>query len=972
MELRLLGRVARSEGAGWHPLEPTKAHLLLVYLADCSEWVERTRLAYLFWPDLPEDQARTNLRQRLRGLQRLPWLAGLEVEPQRLRWRVPTDTQRFRSAVARGDWQAAVAGYGGAFLDVQVPDGPYGEWALAERELLERAYEGAALRRAGELELAGAQAEAAALLQGVLRCNPLAEDALQAFMRTAARSGDRSAALTAFEEFSITLRRELGLEPLPETRGLASGLRESPPAAIAPNAVAARPRGGLPEVGLHGRAGAIEAVRAAPGPVVIVSGEPGVGKTALARRLAGGAVRLALQEGLQNLPYGALVEHLRRERNPGATPTAPLGAWAELLPEFGVGPLDAGMDADLTKARLFDAFARHFGARAPPGDAFALLLDDLQWADNPTLEWLAYLAATSRFRVLATFRQGEAGPALARLLDHLESSGRGVVVELEPLAELHTGALLAQLGGAPPAPRLRRELHAASGGNPFFLLQLLEALLETGALRRTADGDRLDLAALDALPRLPALPRKVAALVRRRVEHLGDAARRVLEAASVVRAGFDVALLAPLAGLSDVATAQALARAERAGIVHGDRFRHDLFREALYAALPSGHRRFLHRRIAEALPSDRALVAAEHWWWAGESRRALDHWVAGARVFNRQGLLHEAIEVLERAVVYAPEHDLPRGWLAHLYLHTARFAQARAAAEALATAGASAEAQLWGRGTLADLALRQGRSREALAHAEAGLPLLDAVPPADHPPGLRSVFATILTVNGEHERALARIHLNRRVASDALEAAYADLAEGFALLHVPDHERSYACFASALRTARALGARQLEVHLAACMASLVGYAGTPAEILALGERALTLGEYQYTPLLRSHLSEAYLRQGDARRALALARRVTDAPADLNFLGLAWAQRAEAHARLGEDPSAAVEAALEHFARIDFPNTRAKILAVALQRGTPAQRARALQLVPSVRLERAMPHFREAFQRVWEAVRGASR
>lgn len=227
--LRLLGVPRLRREGGWVDVPLRQSLLLGAYLAHRDDWVGRDELLALFWPDAAESTARHNLSQLVYHCRRQPWFEGLEAERTRLRWRVTSDLQLFRAAIGAGAWHDALELYRGALLE-GLPAGvaPSVEaWLESERESLQVAWREAVLQVAEALEREGRWAEASTQLATVLDRDPLAEDALQAYLRCAVRAGHRAAALKAYEAFAATLRDELGLAPLEATVAQARALRDT-------------------------------------------------------------------------------------------------------------------------------------------------------------------------------------------------------------------------------------------------------------------------------------------------------------------------------------------------------------------------------------------------------------------------------------------------------------------------------------------------------------------------------------------------------------------------------------------------------------------------------------------------------------------------------------------------------------------------------------------------------------------------
>jgi predicted ATPase/DNA-binding SARP family transcriptional activator len=314
---------------------PLRQSLLLgAYLAHRDDWVGRDELLTLFWPDEAESTARHNLSQLVYHCRRQPWFDGLEAERTRLRWRVASDLQLFRAAIGAGAWHDALELYRGTLLE-GLPAGVaagFEEWLESERESLQVAWREAVLQVAGALERERRWGEASAHLTAVLERDPLAEDALQAYLRCARGAGSlRAAALRAYEAFRATLRDELELAPLEATTALAEALRVAPaddavvetagpepappPSDAAPVVLRGFPAPVTPFVGREAERDRLHGLLTADGErLVTLVGPGGVGKTRLAieagRRAAG-----AFTDGAAFVPLANLDDpaYLARE-----------------------------------------------------------------------------------------------------------------------------------------------------------------------------------------------------------------------------------------------------------------------------------------------------------------------------------------------------------------------------------------------------------------------------------------------------------------------------------------------------------------------------------------------------------------------------------------------------------------------------------------------------------------------------------
>lgn len=210
-------------------LEPPSAWalLLLAFVVSREEGVSRRELVAQFWPEEDERSARHNLSQFLYRHRQERWLQGLETKPQHLRWLGDSDLAGFRQALADGNWQTAIQLYRDEFLSGVAADhtAELSDWLEQERGELHSLWRDAALSCAETFGNEGRYAEAAKVLEEVMRRDPFAEDALQTYLKIASR--DR--ALAAFDRFEKQLAAELELTPLSATRQLAEALRTQVP-----------------------------------------------------------------------------------------------------------------------------------------------------------------------------------------------------------------------------------------------------------------------------------------------------------------------------------------------------------------------------------------------------------------------------------------------------------------------------------------------------------------------------------------------------------------------------------------------------------------------------------------------------------------------------------------------------------------------------------------------------------------------
>ncbi|HEX5610637.1 MAG TPA: AAA family ATPase [Solirubrobacterales bacterium] len=386
------------------------------------------------------------------------------------------------------------------------------------------------------------------------------------------------------------------------------------------------------------------------GSLVLLGGEAGVGKSRLLEEATGAhpgpVLRGAAQSGVST-PYAPIAEALRSHLRSDPARLGDCGPLrshlALILPELGEPA------AESERATIFEAIRCAFAAVAA-GEAAAIVLDDLQWSDETTLELLAALApalAEMPVLILAAYRSDglPRDHRLRWLRNELRRGGRLEEITLEPLPEEATTALLRELLGEDPSPSLARAVHDRTMGSPFFAEELVRALQLRDSVRPGRHG--LELAERDEVP-IPATVRE-AVLVG--LSQLSPEAREAVEVAAVAGPQLDLALAARLA------PAASLAELVEAGLLteRGDgraEFRHALAQEALYADVPWMRRRDLHRRFAEAIEAADGASAelATHWLGAAEDQRAREALVAASRESEAVHAHHDAARTARQAL----------------------------------------------------------------------------------------------------------------------------------------------------------------------------------------------------------------------------------------------------------------------------------------------------------------------------------
>lgn len=675
-------------------LKRRQARAILFYLGAHSDAVPRDTLLGLFWPEKERTVAQQTLRTLLHGLRRE--LGGHLLEEGhalRLSPAVSVDTRDFEAGLAAGPQALAdaIALYRGEFLAGFAVDGApaFEEWALVERERFRRLAVRGLTRLSAQQSAERRYADALQSVDRALALDPLQEDVQRDALRLHMLAGDRPGAIRRYDELRKLLDQELGVTPMAETRALYDSILSdhlpvpsAPSAAAAPASVALAPAAlveaptGLPFVG---REPELDQMAAALGraSLLLIEGEPGIGKTRLALRFAevqglrpwlGAAYELET-----GVPYAPIIDSLRAglatilgpgDRLPGLAPVWRQEA-ARLLPELAGPEFAFPGSSSVEEARMREALFRVAAAlsRAAHG---LILLDDLHWADNATLAFVSYLVRRAAaedlpLTVLATARPHTVGSGLAQMTRGLSREGRLAIVRpgrLGPDAIDSFARSLSRDFGVP----LGQWLAHQSEGNPFILTELVNDLRRTHRLRPDGVVD------LSVLGESPALPHTVSSLILSRIARLSDGARRVLDAAVAAGRDFEAEVVWRAAGLSEVAGLDALDELRRSGLVYSltrsahsttsevFRFDHTLTMEAAYRDIGEARHRMMHRRVAEALEQvngDHDGTSAQLAWHFRESG-ALDRAAPYAfRAGQRAAQLaawHEAIEQFERAL----------------------------------------------------------------------------------------------------------------------------------------------------------------------------------------------------------------------------------------------------------------------------------------------------------------------------------
>jgi tetratricopeptide (TPR) repeat protein len=454
-----------------------------------------------------------------------------------------------------------------------------------------------------------------------------------------------------------------------------------------------------------------------------------------------------------------------------------------------------------------------------------LCLDDLHWADNATLDWLAYLGRhlrSSRLLLLGAYRSEEADAvtelchSLARLgvLSELKLAGLDAVSVLRLLRHL--------VGTAPGDEEFARRLQAATGGNPFFLLEMLRALMEAGRLPGS-------LANVEDLP----LPDTLREALEARLARLNPVTIQVLEAGAVLGTNFSFDLVRLTAGRREMETMDGLdelvVRQLLVEQVPGYRFHHDITQRVVQAGLNPMRCQLLHRRAGRALERlepEAVPALARHFDAGGEVKKALHYHSLAAQQAEALFAWREAEEhqsrmlaLLERIDPKCKQPDClaQRGRVltarAHQRYLQSRLVERDADLAALAAlAEASGDEHLRLQATLLQTRYLNlaGQYQAAIATAEASL--TDFAPSSDSPlPTLCHLLVEVSFARyllGQPREGLAALESALAIAGDqASPEIRGPIAHnlGYVYLHLGEYDRALACQQEAYECHQAAG-----------------------------------------------------------------------------------------------------------------------------------------------------------------------
>jgi len=592
-------------------------------------------------------------------------------------WEFDEHRNRAEEDRLAGRLDAAVEGYRAALALVRgefLAEDPYEEWAVESRQECRERQLSVLSGLAECLALKGLYTEAVEACERALTLDRYSEELHRRLMLCLYCAGEQARALQSFRRYAGVLEEELGTAPSSELTRLKEQIEARDVPGVDELRRYPKPRRplklpySLSRTRFVGRdaeyALLVERLREATagrGSAIAVEGEAGVGKTRLVEEFLG----YARSRGVQVLS-GRCYE---RELGPPLEPvlealghTADISEMVSEVPYSGGGePGYRWEDRPYERANVYRVLTEEVTRRSRDDscEALVLFVDDVQWTDSATLDFLSYLArrvSGGRMLLLFTYRREQA-PELSGWLGLLEEQRALETLSLDRLSPEDTGGILARMvsRGFDELPRLTDFLHRESEGNPFYAVEYLRWLIESGVVR--IDSRRriygLDSGALQG----GSLPSGVRTLLQARLRSLTAEARELLELAAVAGRTFGPEFLQRTSARERDEVLETIELAVSSGLIvvasetGAYDFSHDKLRQELYEGIGGDRRRELHLRVAEALEDSGGEPAelAHHYLRAREWQMALESLTLAAKRTEEGYAWGTALEIYARA-----------------------------------------------------------------------------------------------------------------------------------------------------------------------------------------------------------------------------------------------------------------------------------------------------------------------------------
>ena len=418
------------------------------------------------------------------------------------------------------------------------------------------------------------------------------------------------------------------------------------------------------------------------GNMLLISGEPGIGKTRLSGELAAlaQASEVAVRKGQcldreEAVPYLPFVEILESWVDRSSSPRALRKLvgdegpeLARLMPRLGRLLPDLAPPLDLppreARRHLFNSFC-DFTARVSGAQPTLFIIEDLHWADDSTLSLLDHLVkrlSKLPLLIVGTFRETEVdlSPGFAQTLEELLRGRLANRIRLQTLPLNDVAEMLTRLSGMPPPAKVVKEIYDETEGNPFFVEELFLHLKEENRLFDSTGVFRseLKIGELDA-------PRSIRMVVGRRLARVSDPSRKCMATAAAIGRSFGFEILQAASGTDPDSLLESVAEAERAGLIFSSansgkarfEFSHELIRQAVLGSLSAAMRERLHLQMAEAIEQvycdlleDHVTDLAYHYARSANSVKAVEFLTRASRKASDSSADEEAEACLKSAM----------------------------------------------------------------------------------------------------------------------------------------------------------------------------------------------------------------------------------------------------------------------------------------------------------------------------------
>ena len=667
--LKLLGSFAIAPLGNSAPVGKLnrKTCALLAYLATTSQRHSRQTLAEWFCQDAKDPGG--TLRWHLSQIKRKVSPDLLDVNRQTAVINsdlIHCDHRQFATVInnlptiTTEELATAVSLYRGPFLaELTLKNAPEFElWQMGQQSHWQRLYEkgGTALvlRHIAEAQYQ----DAINVAQNLLQSNPLLETVQAQLIWLYAQTGQRQAALRQFAHCQTLLEEELAVEPTAELLALHQAIAQNQPLpTILPEAVPTQVPATAAPTRFIGRAqelAHLEALAQNGRAVALINGAAGSGKTQLVQKFGSTLPAFTQLSGrcyetTRTVPYHPWQTILQQQlNNLGTEAVSQLAPyWRQqlgmLLPQLGETAVSP------TQQQLFRAIVHLLTAldKRPR----LIFVDDLQWADEVSLQLFQFMAeqlnqAAGPLLLIGTFRSEEAAenPALVTLQSDLARQSCFSRLTLPPFAEAETEQLIAALWQQLPegfrTPHMRDMLLQATGGNPLYMTEILQ-----------------ELTLAETLPTDLPLPPSLADLIGRRLGQLPESGRQVIESLAILDQPAPFALAQQVSARSEEETVTALEKGLHWRLLrwqanHLIDFSHDLMQTAVLQLISPIRQQRLHRRAAQTLGQTGAAEAtiAYHWGQAGDREKEAEYAVLAALKATQLYAVDDAIAFYQRAI----------------------------------------------------------------------------------------------------------------------------------------------------------------------------------------------------------------------------------------------------------------------------------------------------------------------------------